>query len=192
MKNYRQKLKNYYALIGAIFLLIAFILSCLFIIPIVRGEEINISPSIITTTSITWNWSSPNNITSLSIDGSLIKDVDNSTNLIIINNLQTYTPHVIKIKFDNNDTGENTTYTLPLDKTSAEKVQDFIWEYLLLFVAIILCIIGIIVPVVGMIGFIFALMFLIQIAPTGNIYLDLMAFALMITCSCVTYVGVKK
>jgi hypothetical protein len=192
MINYKQELKKYLAIIGGIFLLLAFILSCMFIIPIVNAENINISPSIITTSSITWNWSHEGNITSLAVDGSIISNLDNTTSLIVVNNLQPYTPHVIKVKFDNNDTGENTTYTSSLDKSSAEKTQDFIWEYILLFVAIILCVVGIIVPVVGMIGFIFALMFLLQVYSIGNIYLDLMAFALMIACSCITYVGVKK
>lgn len=190
MENYFwNKYKGVIGLIGAILFCVA--LLCL-LSQNVGATVINITPISITSSSIEWNWTDSANITSLSIDGSLISTVDNTTSLVVINNLQPITPHIIKIKFDNGDSGTNQTLTLGIPLSSADKTQDFIWQYLLLFVAIILCVVGIIVPVVGMIGFLFALLFLIQVAPSGNIYLDLMAFSLMVTCSCVTYIGVKR
>lgn len=82
--------------------------------------------------------------------------------------------------------------TTSLTLSSKEKLLNFIYDYLFLIVALILMVIGIVVPISSLIGFIFAVLGLISVFPKGNLVIDLIYLAAIAGALGVTGYGMRN
>jgi PKD repeat protein len=125
--------------------------------------NITLTPTLITTSFIKWEWDSGNNITYASIDGKNISSFDINSSTFIISDLIPDTRHMFKI-YNETDCGVNTTYTLPEIIIQTEQEQFFgVINLYILFVIALICIgIAAFVPIVGLGASAFALIGLLS------------------------------
>ena len=150
--------------------------------PIVQVESVG-------TSFIEWNFSET--ITYTIVDGQLINNFNSTTDKFILSGLEPESKHSIIVVNELGEKGENATYTLSEKTSSSEKITDFVFEYLLLFITIILLLVGFKIPICGIIGFIFSFMGLISALPKGNYLLDIIFTCGMIGAVYITYMGVE-
>jgi hypothetical protein len=180
--------RKYYLGFGFLFLLLFFIFVGISIIPSL-AYTINVTPISIGDTYIEWNISGAQNISYISLDGLLIKNFDNSSNTFIADQLDSNSLHYIKVVDENYIVGENKTFTT---NSNSNKFMEVIMKYLMLFIALILMLLGIRLPIVSTIGIIFSLLNLIVVLKSGDFFLDMMFFCCFVGSTCVTYIGVKR
>lgn len=179
MIQINQKIKN-----------MILILICLIFLFCSVSASLNINVDNVSTSDIKWSWSSAYNITSISIDGYKLISPDLLTNKFELSGLNPNETHFINI-YSVIDSGQSEVKTLPLAESSGEKINDFMFEYIIIFVSLALCLIGIRVPLVSLIGFFFTLGGLLDTLTRGNFVLDMIFSILLISCMLVTYVGIK-
>jgi hypothetical protein len=77
-------------------------------------------------------------------------------------------------------------------ENSGDNIVNFFWEYLFIFIAILLTLGAIKIPLCGIVAEIFALTGMLSALPKGNFYLDLMFVAVVCGAGLITYIGVRK
>jgi hypothetical protein len=141
--------------------------------------------------SINWGWNKSIAIDNISVDGYRVMLFDTNAHSFILTDLKPNETHDIRIS-SVNDTGYLVSKTLPEITKSSDKIADFIFEYLLLFICIIMLVIGIRVPVISLIGLLFGFIGLISALIKGDFMLDMIFSIAVISCGLVTYIGVKR
>lgn len=115
-----------------VFLVMAFLL----IAP--ASATIMITPSDVTTTSITWSWS-PTTITNASIDGVFICGFDPVSTTFTLSGLGPGELHTLNL-VSSGDSGSNSTKTLEdPGKTNNDAISSLLNSWVILFIIIIVC-----------------------------------------------------
>jgi PKD repeat protein len=164
---------------------------------------INISIVSRGATYINFAWNN-NDSTLMYVDGYKVENFDLASASFILSNLNPMEQHSLTV-YNSTQDGyllSNTTSAISGMLINAtinnegsipfNNFMAFILEYLIMFTAIALLIIGIRVPLISMIGFLFAFAGLIDTLIKGNFILDMMFIILMLACCLITYVGVKR
>jgi len=169
-----------------IMLILTFILCCA-----ITSGAINITVDDKTSTYIKWSWNSGITLTNLSVDGYKVLLADVNNNKFVLSGLAENETHILTVN-SLTDTGTLTTTTDKAQIKSSELITDFIFRYILLIFAVIFLLIGIRVPVVAIIGFVFALLGLINALSLGDFYFDLIFIIIMVSSCCITYIATKR
>jgi hypothetical protein len=173
-------------ILGSLFILIILISSS--IVGIARGcGDLIVSATNKTDSSILWSWNINQNITRISIDGSLISNFDNSTNMYILNDLKPSSLHYINI-FNNEDSGCNTTTTNIATQSESEKLAGNANLYFLFFIALACLIIGLFIPFIALVSIVIYIIGLIG-AFNHSLLMGLIFFAGLIAS---IYIGIVK
>jgi len=117
----------------------------------------HIIPIEINSTYIKWNFDNDGNITWASLDGIRITNFDTNINSYIAYDLFPESKHTLLIYYKG-EYAVNSSYTLPIEKSSQDKIVDVIFMYIFVILAIILILIGTRVPVIAWVGCLFSIM----------------------------------
>jgi hypothetical protein len=153
------------------------------------AHAIEITPIYISDNSIEWNFSEPVKI--VAIDGNIISDIMNNTLTYTAHELKANTKYTIQVTDLTNTIYQNTTYTLSTEKTSLDKIVDFIYTYWILIFTIMLLLVGIRIPLIAFIGFLVGFSGLLITLQEANFIKDLMYLILMLACFSVGYLAIK-
>jgi len=187
--DYRRKIKNYTIFIGILLLCI---------IALIAISDATVTPfsfvNVTNTTenSIKWSYNTTYPIVNASFNGLMLEDFDTKSNEYIW-----YTPYSAFGTFCiYTSTGEKVCEsgnTTPASIKSDEKIYDFIFKWLYLFITLILVIAGIRIPFLGIMGFLFSLLgFTSTVASSGEFMFDIIYMFGMIASVYIVYEGVKK
>lgn len=139
-------------------------------------------------TSIMWSWAYPLNITNVSLDGISVNNYDYS-NMFIASDLKPKSTHFLRIA-NFNDSACSIQETTNLNITENEKFYGSLNTWFLLLLTFVCLIIGIRIPLVGLIGFFFSLYGAITAFITGGFLFIFIYLCLLISCLYVFEKGV--
>jgi len=165
------------------------------IVPVDAAKTVNSSINLIDIkdTSLTWSieYLTNNKPIGATLDNVEIEGFNTKFNSIYTaTKLESNTTHTLCVYGDTTINCENGTTSLTL--SSKDKLLNFTYDYLFLIVALILMVIGFIVPVSSVIGFIFAVLGLISVFPKGNLVIDLIYLAAIAGALGVTGYGMRN
>jgi hypothetical protein len=131
------------------------ILLIIFLIIPLSSAEITVTPVIVNSSFIVWQWDSHITLTSLSIDGYTINNADKISGEFILSDIPANEQHTIRI-YSVDDSGFNTTTTLPSNSV-IDKTLNVLFGYLFFIIAIVLILIGTRVPFIAWVGVMFSI-----------------------------------
>ena len=186
-----------YKFFGIVIGICLIFLACFFIINPVEARTTDNSSLFVTSEtshSISWNYTylTANRPIGASLDGVVI--VGWKTDYIFnytASELEPNTVHEFCI-FGEATSNCVSGKTLIEEKKSDEKVWDFMFEYVLLFMTVIFLLVGFKIPILGLVGSIFSVMGVVSALPKGNFYLDLIFAVGIFAGFTVVYLGVEK
>jgi hypothetical protein len=132
--------------------------------------------------SILWDYSSCENVINASVDSYTVFGFDSTSGIYVLRDLQPNQTHKFTLYNEPFGYYSSESTTLSLVKTSQDKIWDFIFEYFLIIIAIILLIIGIKIPLISLISLLISIIGAVSALIKGNFTLD-MIFLILIVCS---------
>lgn len=166
------------------------LIALIFLINIVSGT-INLNVNSTGKNYIEWEWTIQNEtLNQISIDGVNVCNYNNQSNNFILSDLNPKEIHIITL-VGSSSIAINKTSTLD-DIKSVDIIADYFVKYLILFFTIALMIIGMRVPLVAIISFLFALSGLVIALTQGDFLLDMIYSICLIGALLVSFMGLKR
>jgi hypothetical protein len=193
MKSYEQIRNDRLKIIGILLLCFA---ALIYLVPVSDAKvNPNSTLSVIeildTESSITWQYNYTVFLTYASLDGVTIEGFDLKSVNYTAFNLEPESKHEFCI---NSATGRNCEigHTSAKVLSSSDLIIDFVYQYMLVFLAIILMLIGFRIPLCSIIAFLFAFIGFLQAIQSHDFYFLMINIVVLIGSTMITYTGVKK
>lgn len=195
--DYRKKVRNY-GIVCAFFIFLIMVFLTILSLPPVQAysnDNVTINFTKATSSSVTWEiiYEHPENIEGFLIDGNEIVSISKKFDSnYTYSDLEPDSLHELCI-YDNATIACESGNTTSENKKSDEQLTDFLVKWVYLFITLILIVIGIRIPFVGIMAFVFSFIgFIYSVMLSGDYLLDIVYMLGMIATVYVTYQGMKQ